>query len=211
LSKLFWKEDKNKWTFVSKLIEFYLSYWYIWCLIAFIFTLGHVESPPEPAPNANQSSPGLGQRRAGRARLGFLESECESEPPYLPTMISDPLLPYNSRGMKWKIGTIFHFNQKQLLLDLALCEHYFILLMNQFCHKIHISRVYYYYSFTWLQNMKKFLKREIKFHNFIFFITEIVGYSKCNLDNGSSTVTLEAQDNRTNIANNKFGKNENER
>ncbi len=53
--------------------------------------------------------------------------------------------------------------------------------------------------------MKKFLKREIKFHYFIFFVTEIVGYSKCNLDNGSSTVTLEAQDNRTN---NKFAKNE---
>jgi len=75
--------------------------------------LGIGESPPEPAPNAQQSSAGLGQRRSGRARLGYLESECESEPPYLPTMLDDPLLPYNSRGMNFFIF---------FLIELALCQ-----------------------------------------------------------------------------------------
>ncbi|KFM61132.1 hypothetical protein X975_14072, partial [Stegodyphus mimosarum] len=50
------------------------------------------ESPPEPAPStllpgrniqAQHRMDGLGLR----PRLGYLESECESEPPYLPTML----------------------------------------------------------------------------------------------------------------------------
>lgn len=33
-----------------------------------------------------------------RARLGYLESECESEPPYLPTMLTSTLNAYGSPG-----------------------------------------------------------------------------------------------------------------
>ena len=63
------------------------------------FILGSAESPPEPAPNTAQPSPNSNtQRRTGRPRLGYLDSECESEPPYLPTMISDTLLPYTTQG-----------------------------------------------------------------------------------------------------------------
>ncbi|GFS94423.1 uncharacterized protein TNCV_2014561 [Trichonephila clavipes] len=58
-----------------------------------IFLAVFHESPPEPAPASmlpGRNIPsglhldGLGRR----PRLGYLESECESEPPYLPTMLS---------------------------------------------------------------------------------------------------------------------------
>ncbi|CAL1263020.1 unnamed protein product [Larinioides sclopetarius] len=59
------------------------------------------ESPPEPAPpavpprsmNAMHPMEALGRR----ARLGYLESECESEPPYLPTMLTSTLNAYASQ------------------------------------------------------------------------------------------------------------------
>ncbi|GFQ93264.1 teneurin-m [Trichonephila clavata] len=35
-----------------------------------------------------------------RARLGYLESECESEPPYLPTMLTSTLSAYASQDLK---------------------------------------------------------------------------------------------------------------
>ncbi|GIY23961.1 uncharacterized protein CDAR_467521 [Caerostris darwini] len=51
------------------------------------------ESPPEPAPTSMLPGrivqPGLHMDGLGRRpRLGYLESECESEPPYLPTMLT---------------------------------------------------------------------------------------------------------------------------
>ncbi|GIY19407.1 teneurin-m [Caerostris extrusa] len=56
---------------------------------------------PEPAPpavpprsmNAMHPMEALGRR----ARLGYLESECESEPPYLPTMLTSTLNAYASQ------------------------------------------------------------------------------------------------------------------
>ncbi|GIX98405.1 teneurin-m [Caerostris darwini] len=61
------------------------------------------ESPPEPAPpavpprsmNAMHPMEALGRR----ARLGYLESECESEPPYLPTMLTSTLNAYASQDL----------------------------------------------------------------------------------------------------------------
>ncbi|XP_042895037.2 teneurin-m isoform X2 [Parasteatoda tepidariorum] len=61
------------------------------------------ESPPEPAPPAvpPRSMNGMHPMEAlgRRARLGYLESECESEPPYLPTMLTSTLNAYASQDL----------------------------------------------------------------------------------------------------------------
>lgn len=60
------------------------------------------ESPPEPAPPVvpprNMNSMHHMEALGRRARLGYLESECESEPPYLPTMLTSTLNAYGSPG-----------------------------------------------------------------------------------------------------------------
>lgn len=70
-----------------------------------LFSVFH-ESPPEPAPTSMlpgrnippaHNHDGLGRR----PRLGYLESECESEPPYLPTMLTAGMSSiYPSQGRK---------------------------------------------------------------------------------------------------------------
>ncbi|XP_064481434.1 teneurin-m-like isoform X2 [Ornithodoros turicata] len=61
------------------------------------------ESPPEPAPPAvpprNVHAIHGSDTLVGRsARLGYLESECESEPPYLPSVIGGPPSQYAAPG-----------------------------------------------------------------------------------------------------------------
>ncbi|XP_076321684.1 teneurin-a-like isoform X3 [Tachypleus tridentatus] len=61
------------------------------------------DSPPEPAPPVipPRSIPSVHHVEAlgMRPRLGYLESECESEPPYLPTMLPSGLSAYTSQEL----------------------------------------------------------------------------------------------------------------
>ncbi|XP_023229639.1 teneurin-m-like isoform X2 [Centruroides sculpturatus] len=61
------------------------------------------DSPPEPAPGTlpSRTTPPVYHIEAlgRRPRLGYLESECESEPPYLPNMLSGGLSSFESQDI----------------------------------------------------------------------------------------------------------------
>ncbi|XP_067122609.1 teneurin-m-like isoform X2 [Centruroides vittatus] len=66
---------------------------------------GFPDSPPEPAPppavppRSVHSVHHIDTTLGRRPRLGYLESECESEPPYLPTMLSGAFTSYASEDL----------------------------------------------------------------------------------------------------------------